>query len=89
MGIVRQWSREKYAILSLEPWNRENFGNQMWVIKECGKTRKEPGPKCVPQLFLGLLQGTHGQLLANYFPLSLVTVPEVSANVNSAQSPRF
>ena len=36
----------------------ENFGNQTWVIKECGKTRKELGPKRVPQLFLGSLQGT-------------------------------
>ena len=33
-----------------------------------------------------LLQGA-GQLLANVFPLSLVTVPEVFASVNSVQFP--
>ena len=34
--------------------------------------------------------GRAGQLLANFFPLSLVTVPEVFAKVNSTQfSSRF
>ena len=40
----------------------------------------------MPQLFLGSLKGLAGQLLANFF-LPLVTVPQVFANVASAQFP--
>ena len=51
----------------------ENFGNQTWAIKECGKTRKELGPKRVPQLFLGSLQGTRRSAIGQLFSLFLVT----------------
>ena len=46
---------------------------------------KETGAELVWQGFLGLLLGT--RLLASFFSLSLVTVPEVFAKVNSAQFP--
>ena len=46
-------------------------------------------PKCVPQLFLGLLMARADQLLANFFLLSLVTAPEVFAKVNSTQLLRW
>ena len=44
-------------------------------------TRRELDPKCASQLFLGWLVGTH----QSFLPLSLETVPEDFAKVNSAQ----
>ena len=46
-------------------------------------TRRELAPKCVPHFLLGSLMERDSQPLA-IFPLSLVTVPEVFAKVNSA-----
>ena len=47
---------------------------------------EEMKPKCFPQLFLGLLLGTRRSAIGQFFSLSFVTVPEVFAKVNSAQS---
>ena len=44
-------------------------------------------PKCVPQVFLGRLLGTRRSAIGQFFSLSLVTVPDVFAKVNSAQFP--
>ena len=49
------------------------------------ETRRELESKCVRQLFLGSLLGSHWPI----FPVSVVTVPEVFAKVNLPQSPRF
>ena len=43
-------------------------------------------PKCLPQLFVGLLLGTH-QSAIGHFSLSPVTFPDVFAKVRSIQSP--
>ena len=43
---------------------------------------EELEPKCVPQLFLGLLFGTSGSAIVQVFSLSLVTIPEVFAKLN-------
>ena len=39
------------------------------------ETTRELEPKCVPQLFLGLLLGTHQSAIGQFFFQSLVTVP--------------
>ena len=44
-------------------------------------------PKCVPQLFLGSLLWTRWSSVSHFFYLSLVTIPEVFAKVNSTQFP--
>ena len=44
-------------------------------------------PKCVPQLFLGSLLWTRRSSVSHFFYLSLVTIPEVFAKVNSTQFP--
>ena len=51
--------------------------------------RKEMGlePKCFPQLFVGSLFGTRRSAIGQVLSLSLVTVPEVFAKVNSALVP--
>ena len=56
------------------------------------EVRRELEPKCVPagawsrpQLFLGLLLGKRRSAIGQLFPLSLVTVPEVSVKVNFGQ----
>ena len=51
------------------------------------ETRRELQPKCVLQLFLGLSLGTRRSAIGHFFPLSLVTVPEVFAKVNPTQFP--
>ena len=48
-------------------------------------TRKELEPNWVPQLFLGSFLGRSQSAIGQFFPLSLVTVPEVFAKVNSVQ----
>ena len=61
---------ESWKIRSLVPKALEsckNCGNQTWIIKECGKTRKELGPKRVPQLFLGSLAGTRRSAIGQLF----------------------
>ena len=50
------------------------------------ETGREPETKRVPQLFLGWLLGTRSAI-GQYFSLSLVTVPDASAKVDSAQFP--
>ena len=66
------------------------------LIRHCrnvkGTGRGLLAPKCVPQLFLGLLMAraaSADQLLANFLLLSLVTAPEVFAKVNSTQLLRW
>ena len=49
--------------------------------------RRELEPKRVPQWFLGSLLGTRRSAIGQFFSLSLTTVPEVCAKVNSAQFP--
>ena len=51
------------------------------------KMRRELEPKRVPQWFLGSLPGTRRSAIGQFFSLSLTTVPEVCAKVNSAQFP--
>ena len=51
------------------------------------KMRRELEPKRVPQWFLGSLLGTRRSAIGQFFSLSLTTVPEVCAKVNSAQFP--
>ena len=53
------------------------------------ETRSELEPKCFPQWFVGSLLGTDRSVIDQFFPLSLVTVPEVFAKINSLPSPRF
>ena len=43
---------------------------------------RELGQKYVPQLFLGLLQGTRRLAIGQFCSLSLVTVPEIFTKVN-------
>ena len=47
---------------------------------------KGTGAEVRPQLFLGLLLVTRRSAIGAFFYLSLVTVPEVFARVNLAQS---
>ena len=47
--------------------------------------RRNLEPKCIPQLFLGSLVETRRSAIGQFFSLSLVTVPEVFAKVNSVQ----
>ena len=49
------------------------------------ETRGTLEPKCVRQLFLGLLLGTHQSAIGQCFCPLPKTVPEVFAKVNSAQ----
>ena len=49
------------------------------------RSEKEMEPKCVPQLFRGSLLGTRRSAIGQFFSVSLVTVPEVFAKVNSPQ----
>ena len=52
------------------------------------ETRRGLKPKCVPQFILGSLLGTRRSAIVSYWPifsLSLITVPEVFAKVNSTQ----
>ena len=49
--------------------------------------RGELEPKYIPQLLLGSLLGEHRSAIGQFFPLSLVTVPEVFAEVYSVQFP--
>ena len=51
------------------------------------ETRREPERKYVPQLFMGSLLLTRRSAIGQYFSLSLVTIPDTSAKVNSAQFP--
>ena len=54
------------------------------------ETRRELELKCVPQLFLGSLLGMGYSAISCYWPifsLSLETIPEVFAKVNSVQFP--
>ena len=51
------------------------------------KMRRELEPKRVPQWFLGSLLGTRRSAIGQFFSLSLTTVPEVYAKVNSAHFP--
>lgn len=44
-------------------------------------------PKYLPQVSLGSLQRTHRSAIGQFFPLSLLTDPEVFENINSAQFP--
>ena len=48
---------------------------------------REPETKRVPQLCLGSLLLMRRSAIGQYFFLSLVTVPDASAKVNSAQFP--
>ena len=50
-------------------------------------TRRKLEPKCVPRWFLGWALWRTAQLLANFFYLSLVTIPDIFAKVNSALFP--
>ena len=51
------------------------------------RNEKRTGAELFPQLFLGSLLLTRCSAISQYFSLSLLTVPEASAKVNSAQFP--
>ena len=68
---------------------RTNSGRELYDISEFAtlETKKELEPKCVLQLFLGSLLGMRRSAIGQFFFLSLVTIPEAFAKVNSAQFP--
>ena len=49
--------------------------------------KRELEPKRVPQVFVGSLLGTRRSAIGQFFTVSLTTVPEVCAKVNSAHFP--
>ena len=49
------------------------------------ETRRELRPKCIQQLFVESLLETRQSAIGQFFPLSLVTVPEVFEKVNFVQ----
>ena len=59
--------------------------NDSWILICNIRSEKELEPKCLPQLFLGSLLVTRRSAIGQFFFLSLVTVPEVFAWVNSAR----
>ena len=59
--------------------------NDSWILICNIRSEKELEPKYLPQLFLGSLLVTRRSAIGQIFFLSLVTVPEVFAWVNSAQ----
>ena len=61
--------------------------NDPRIIRHVRNEERELEPKCVAQLFLGLFWRMRWSAIGQFFPLSLVTIPEVSAKVNSAQFP--
>ena len=59
------------------------FCNRM--VSATLKLRREMGPKFVPQGLLGSFPGTCRSGIGQFFSMSLVTVPEVFAKVNTVQ----
>ena len=49
------------------------------------KLRREMGPKFFCKCFWDRSRGRAGRVLASFFSMSLVTIPDVFAKVNSAQ----
>ena len=68
---------------------KTSAGRELYDISEFAtlETKRELEPKCVPQLFPGSLLGMRRSAIGQFFFLSLVTIPEVFAKVNSAQFP--
>ena len=62
-----------------QPYDKKQFAPS--------ETGGELETKFTRQLFLGLLLGTRWSAIGQFFSLTLVTVPEVFAKVNSAQFP--
>jgi len=77
------------ARLSPQPPRVVLFLNDFSLFRSLEQARREPEAKYVPQLFLGLLLRTRRSAIGQFFSVSLVTAPEVLAEVNSSQSPRF
>ena len=76
----------------------KSFPTSIVSILMCCNSRRIPAPlkkqegncmepKCVAQLLLGSLLGTHWSAIGYFFPLYLVTVPDVFAKVTRASFP--
>ena len=74
--ILITLSLDNVWILLGENWCWSPFGLKKW--------QRELESKCIPQVSLGLLLEMHWPAIGQFFPLSLVTVSEVFAKVNSA-----
>lgn len=59
----------------------------MQISFATSEMKRETESKCLLQLFLGSFLGTHWSAIVQFFSVSLATVPEVFANVNSVQFP--
>ena len=74
------WCTCKVVVLVIKPifffW-RSRCRPRLWIFKSLLRT------KCVPQWFLGSLLGTCRYAIAQFFCLSLVTVPDVFARLPS------
>ena len=69
---------------------KTNAGRESFMTSVSSPLEKRKGelePKCVLQLFPGSLLGMRRSAIGQLFFLSLLTIPEVFAKVNSAQFP--
>ena len=71
------------GLLSLTYW--KGLRKRLTVLIRQFINDRKLEPRCVPQLFLGWLLGTRQWAIGQLVFLTLITVPDVFAKVNSAQ----